>query len=251
MSCDEKKFKGSQCSISGNNYEKCVFEIVNKCILNKKKFNTQKSTDLGGSNCINDIQCNYNDEKDIGIEIKKCKTPDWMQCSIKYNVEEKKWESTKNGKIPKDSAKIFDEIINKISIFENDIPPFMIKKITHEEWIKIKKETKKWNDVYIEIPNDTIQKIYSCKKCQYIQISDYGLYHLGDDVCNFDVPEFTIEQQMRIRIKIHTKKDKDGFCKMSVMAACKPKNIKLLEKSKYTLDNKDKLPKNLTHQDKQ
>jgi hypothetical protein len=224
--------------------------VVNNCLLNNKKFNTQQSVDLGGSNCINDIQCNYKDKNDIGIEIKKCKTPDWMQCSIKYNIETKLWKSSKNGKIPKESSKIFDDIINNVNLFDNDIPCFMNEKITHEEWTKIKKGTKKWNDVYIEIPNDTIQKIYTHKKCQYIQISDYGLYYLDNDVCNFDVPKFELEQQMRIRIKIHTKKDKDGFCKMSVMAACKPKNIKLLEKSKYTLDDKNKLPKNLIYQDK-
>lgn len=104
------------------------------------------------------------------------------------------------------------------------------------------------NDVYIDIPNDTIKKLYSMKRCQYIQISnDYGLYHLGEDVCNFDVPEFIIEQQIRIRTKIHTKKDKNGFCNMSIIAACQPKNIKLLEKSKYTLDNKNNIPKNLIY----
>ena len=48
---------------------------------------------------------------------------------------------------------------------------------------------------------------------------------------------------MRIRIKIHSKKNKKGYCSMSVTAACKPKNIKLLQKSPYSLDDTNKLPK--------
>ena len=34
---------------------------------------------------------------------------------------------------------------------------------------------------------------------------------------------------------------------MSVTAACKPKNIKTLEKSKYSLDDEKKLPNNLIY----
>ena len=106
-----------------------------------------------------------------------------------------------------------------------------------------KKKTNKWDDIYIDIPSDTITKLYQAKKCNYIQISDgCGLYHLGNDICGFDVPLFKIEQQIRIRTKIHTKKNKKGFCNLSVTVACQPKNIKELIPSKYSLDNKDKLP---------
>jgi len=67
------------------------------------------------------------------------------------------------------------------------------------------------NDQYIDIPSDIISRLYKAKLCNYIQISNgYGLYHLGDNVCNFDVPLFNIEQQIRIRTKIHTRKNKKG-----------------------------------------
>ena len=62
-----------------------------------------------------------------------------------------------------------------------------------------------------------------------------------------NVPLFDLEQQLRIRTKIHTKKNKKGFCSLSVTAACQPKNIKELILSQYTLDNKDKLPGNLIY----
>lgn len=83
--------KGSQCSISGHNYEKKIYNICKKCYINNKPFNTQKDEELAGCSSKNDIECNFIEKKDIGIEIKKSNTPDWMQCSIKYNNKTKKW----------------------------------------------------------------------------------------------------------------------------------------------------------------
>ena len=99
----------------------------------------------------------------------------------------------------------------------------------------------------MNIKNDTIKKLYTEKGCKYIQISGKGLYHLGDDICDFKVPEFICDQELRIRTKIHKRKDKKGFCHLSVMAACKPININNIEDSKFSLDDKNKLPKNLIY----
>ena len=74
------------------------------------------------------------------------------------------------------------------------------------------------------------------------QVSEKGLYHLGNDICNFNVPEFICEQQLRIRTKIHNKKNKKGYCDLSVIVACQPKNIKDLVISNYSLDDETKLP---------
>ena len=71
--------------IFGKKYELEIFNIVSKCLLNDKKFNTQNKEDLGGCNYKNDIECNMYNEKDIPIEIKKSTSPDWMQCSLKYD----------------------------------------------------------------------------------------------------------------------------------------------------------------------
>lgn len=242
------KLKGSQCSVNGNNYEKEIYNVVKDTYINNKPFNTQKEEELAGSSNKNDIECNFRIEKDIGIEIKKFNTPDWMQCSITYNKETKSWEATKKGKIPIKCREIFNNIINKLNLFNNNIPLFMEKSITHEEWIKIKKNTDEWNDKYIDIPSNIISKLYQAKGCSYIQISDgYGLYHLGNDICNFNVSLFDIEQQIRARTKIHSKKNKKGFCSLSVTIACQPKNIKELKKSKYSLDDKNKLPNTLIY----
>lgn len=238
--------KGKLCSINGRNYEIEIHNIIKNCNINGKSFNTQHKNNLGGSSSKNDIECNYNIHKDIGIEVKKYNTPDWMQCCIKYDDKQKKWVTTSKGKIPNKSRDIFNQLINNIHIFNGEIPPFMKKRITHDEWIQIKKNTNQWNDSYFDIPNDTIQKLYKEKKCEYIQISNgYGLYHLGNDICNFNVPIFNIEQHLRIRTKIHAKKNKKGFCNLSVTIACQPKNIKSFAKSNYSLDDVNKLPKNL------
>ena len=92
-------------------------------------------------------------------------------------------------------------------------------------------------------------KLYSEKGCSYIQISEKGLYHLGNDICDFKVPIFICDQRLRIRTKIHERKNKKGFCKLSVTIACQPKNINYLVNSKYSLDNQMTLPNDLVYGD--
>ncbi len=237
--------KGSESSRNGKKYELCVYNTIKNCRINGKEFNTQKEDELGGCSSKNDIECNLNSEKDVPIEIKKMKSPDWMQCSIKYDSESKMWKGSSKNKIPESAKNIFEELISSITLFNNKIPPFMINNITHNEWVKIKKETTDFNDVYIDCPDDTIKRLYKEKGCKYIQISEKGLYHLGDDICNFGVPEFICPQHIRVRTKIHSKQNSKGFCILSVTIACQPKNSKY-DKSNFSLDNKLLLPSNLS-----
>ncbi len=246
--------KGKMCSVSGNNYEKQVHSIVHRCTLYDIPFNTQNVSDLGSSTNKNDIVCNLKStdgsiDKTFGIEIKRYNTPDWMQCSISFDEKLNKWTAHKiKSKIPIECYNIFEGLLNHINLFNGNIPPFIHKHITYDEWLSIKKSNHIWNDLYIDIPNNTIQKLYSIKGCKYIQLSNgYGLYHLGHDICNFNVPEFIIDQQLRIRVKVHSRKNKNGFCNLSITAACQPKKIKLLTKSPYSLDNIQSLPLNLTY----
>jgi len=241
--------KGSGCSIEGKKYEREVHAIVKNYLLNDKPFNTQNEEELGACSSKNDMECNMKSERDVSIEIKKAQTPDWMQCSINYDIENKRWIGSPRNKIPEASKKIFEEIISTIELFNGKIPPFMLTNITHEEWKKIKLEKNDFDDVYINCPCDTIKKLYSEKGCSYIQISGKGLYHLGQDICGFNVPEFICEQQLRIRTKIHSRKNKKGFCSLSVTVACKPKDIKQIVNSPYSLDNQTKMPNNLVYND--
>lgn len=239
--------KGAGCSAEGKRYELQIHSIVKHCELNGKKFNTQEELELGGCNAKNDIECNLHETGDIPIEIKKIKTPDWMQCSLKYDVTAQRWMGSPKNKIPEKSKQIFEELLSGIELFNGKIPPFMLRDLTHEEWTAIKKETPDFNDTYIDCPPDIIKRLYGEKGCVYIQISDKGLYHLGEDVCGFHVPEFLCEQQLRVRTKIHARKNSRGFCSLSVTIACQPKNIKLLPASPYSLDTIHQLPPNLQY----
>jgi hypothetical protein len=261
--------KGSNCSKLGKKYEIQVLNIVQNCIfttssdkpheteddIDSDRFNTQTEDDVGGSSIMTDIKCNWRNDKKIGVEIKHNTPPDWSQCVLSYNTELTKTENhswhvstssrTKNSPEVK---QIFNEIIGNIALFNGQIPPFLHTQLTYEEWKSTKKQTKDFNDYYVDIPNDTIQRLYRAKQCSYIQLSNQGLYHLGTDICNFNVPEFRCDQRLRIRIKVHSTKNKQGFCSLSVTAACQPKNIKLkkivdLTSSVFSLDTLAKLPK--------
>lgn len=239
------KKKGSLCSINGKKYELQIHKTINKCYINNEKFNKQLEKDLGGCSSSNDLSFIYLN-KEYGIEVKKKGSPDWMQCKLIRN--DNKWDYSNKSKIPKESSKVIVELINNYEkrtnskLYNGQIPPFLERNITYKEWKDIKLNNSIWNDKYISIPKDTINKVYSSKQCKYIQISDYGLYYLDEDICNFNVPKFDIEQRIRIRIKVHKTKTSKGWCSLSIMAACQPINIKKLIKSPYSLDNKDLLP---------
>jgi hypothetical protein len=238
--------RGSNCSIEGKKYELLIYEIAKKCVskITGKSFNTQASEELGGSSAENDIVCNWVEERDVPIEIKK-KTPDWMQCSLKYNESSGSWTGGVRNKIPEASKLIFQELLKDRVLFNGKIPPFLAAPITHEQWLKIKSETTDFEDTYFDCPPGTISRLYGEKGCKYIQVHGKGLYHLGQDVCGFGVPLFECDQQMRIRTKIHGRQNTKGFCSLSVTMACQPKQIKDLSASPYSLDCVDKLPSNL------
>lgn len=235
--------KGALCSIRGREYEIAIHQVLKYCSLNGSLFHTQSVDELAGSSSKNDLQCNMNAVNDIGIEAKIYSTPDWMQSSLHYCPERKRWFS-KKGKNPDECQKIFDSILERVCIFDGGIPPFMERDITHDEWKDIKKSTTQWNDTYFDIPDNTIQQLYRAKGCHYIQVSNgYGVYHLGEDVCSFGVPEFNIQQKLRIRTKVHSRKNSRGYCSLSVMAACQPKKLQDLPRSPYSLDDTARLPR--------
>lgn len=245
--------RGSQCSVQGGKYEQKVHDVVSQCLLQDSdrniSFNTQLSSQLGGSTAVNDLQCNFNETNDIGIEIKKNGSPDYTHCKMFYDDNEpvQKWRAAYNAKskVPEACKKIYDNLLQNTCLFNNEKTPFMERDLTLTEWNHIKKSTDKWNDVYVPVPSNTIQSLYKTKGCQYIQVEKHGLYHLGEDICGFGVPEFQVEQRIRIRIKVHHSKNAKGFCALSVMAAAQPVSLKKLVPSPYSLDNVQKLPPKL------
>lgn len=262
--------KGAGCSKAGRLYEHIIHDIVSKCIIantdtstdtstdadayayKETLFNTQLKSSLGGCSAGNDLECNFKGDRDIPIEIKKKNTPDWMQLKLVYNSDLKTWTGCPNPKIPLAAKTLFEKLLLDVTgggkaIFNGEIPPFLLRNITHTEWLAVKKESNAFKDMYFECPSDTILQLYREKGCKYIQISDKGLYHLGEDSCNFQVPEFICDQELRLRTKIHTRANAAGFCSLSVTIACKPKKINTLPPSSYSLDCVEKLPVSLIY----
>jgi hypothetical protein len=237
--------KGAGCSKSGSLYAHIVFNIVSKTIsvADDRYLNTQEVSELAGSTSGHDLVCDWNKKRDIPIEIKKSKTPDWMQCVIHYDQKRMRWIGSKRCKIPIRAREYYERLLGDITLFDGDIPPFVTSKLSYEEWIKIKASTSIFDDCYVDIPSNVIRKLYKFKGCKYIQISDKGLYHLSKDVCDFGVPKFVCEQRLRIRIKVHSKKT----CSLSVTISAQPKNITDLPLSPYSLDDPNRLPKCLRY----
>ena len=71
----ENQTRGKQCSINGLKYEQTIHSVVKNCLLNGVRFNTQDVSELGGSSSKCDIVC-HNGKNMVGIEVKKCKSPD-------------------------------------------------------------------------------------------------------------------------------------------------------------------------------
>jgi len=236
---------GAGCSVSGKNYE---IKIAKTCKTVQSPyieipFNTQELNTLGGCGADIDIKLNWRAEGDIGVEAKR-PTPDWMQMKLDKN-KEGVWVGVAGGKIPVASKMIFETIIGAANLFHGKTPTFLEHPVTHIEWTAIKKETPEFKDHYISCGDNTISQLYKAKGCQYIQVDGKGLYHTGEDTCDFGVPYFTCPQRIRIRLKVHTRSNKKGNMCLSVMAAAQPVKLKDLVASKYSLDTAAKLPPTL------
>lgn len=205
--------KGSMCSVKGKLYEdKCYRNIKHSPKIIGQGGGSSAKPDIYTQN--GHIECKHNDP------------PDWGQSTLKW--KEGRWVPTNE---------LFQQYMDRVNFKP---PPFLInKKMTRDEWIKIKHDYK---DEYLTVYNHEIQDFYKNKGCAYIQISGRGLYHLGEDPLEWGVPELKLEQKIRIRCKDHGSKASTRY---SVTAAFQPSNIKTLTPSEYSIDDRTRLPPNL------
>jgi len=228
----KKSRGGANCSQNGKNYEIQVAKVCKmlQSIYMEIPFHTQADTDLGGSTAGQDIYVNFKSEKDVGIECKHNST-EFMQMSI-LPYDEGRWRGGSRCKIPSASKDVFEEILNS-NILSMAPPPFLERSIRFVEWESVKHLYK---DQYVNVPIDTIARVYKSKGSHYVQISEHGLYHTGEDPCGFGVPYLAVEQRLRVRCKRHGKKDIDGHhIPSSVMVSLCPK-LQTLPVSHFTLD---------------
>jgi hypothetical protein len=247
----EQKLKGgAKCLDNGIKYEKKIWDNLKYITINNKKFNTQTELELGGSTLKTDILCNFNNNiKNIGIEIKNIISTEYIQLDVHKNKGDK-WQGPSKSRNPLSIVNRYLEEINSQSdLYYGILPP--LNKTREEfdkwqEWLvkeKIKRchgKTKEYT--WICKDKDFVRKNYRDKGCHYIQINNYGLYHLGEDICNFNVPEFNPDIII-LRLR----------CKRRGGKGCIPSSITMsptisgLIKSNFTLDNIEKMPKNLIY----
>jgi hypothetical protein len=236
-------YKGFYASVFGKRYEDSVHQVVNKCQTESGRlFNTQSKDELGGCSMRNDLECNFAQPRDTPIEVKKKNSPDWMQVTLVFDKESKKWKTNPKCKINQEARNIFESIIQKYNIFGGQEPSFLKSNITHEQWVQLKTSSNTFSDEYLECPDDTIARLYRSKGCKYVQISEKGLYHVGDDIHQFGVPMLICKQVIRIRTKVHSRVNRNGFCHLSVTASCRPENVRDLPNSRFSLDDRNSLP---------
>jgi hypothetical protein len=211
--CSNHKMKSS---LSGKLYEELVAGIL------------KIGSTAGSNKNLNDIRLPWKDTF-VDIEAKQTIRAEFGQrrCQIDMGVLS----------VP---HPMFQDCISHTELFSGKIPPFLEKTgMTFPEWDIVAPEFK---DEQHHAPSDVISKYYKEKGNSYIQIRGLGLYHTGEDVCNFGVPYFKCPTHLRIRCKRHGKKcpltGKD--IPTSVMASfwvSKPP-----PSSPFSLDDVSKLP---------
>lgn len=85
--------------------------------------------------------------------------------------------------------------------FRGRIPSFVLGHRSYRLW---RSEKRHFRSEYIAIEDaDIISRYYKNKGCHYIQLESLGLFHTGENPCEFDVPLFTCRTRLRIRCKQH------------------------------------------------
>ena len=254
-----KKTNKSNATQSGYAYEKVLHSTLKHVLFQSPwsldciPFLTDRLHSQGGSSPNPDIAFQYIDKKGkiqkSNIEIKtRFDGTDWGQFQMVYN----------NGMYaPKDTQKQISWIAQKCAHLLNthnekivlELPP---SNLTLEQWHDYKQEcqnkakhnstyTDPTQDVYIPVAQDDILEYYRSKNNSYVQVKDYGLYHFGDDVCDFGVPLLEIpDVDLRFRIKNHgSRKDKTQIFSLTVALRIQTKPCK----SNISLDNHQQFPK--------
>lgn len=199
-------------------YEMQIHNIMRKCEISGRAFNTQNREDITTCAYDNDLQCNYQRIGDIGIEIKTGYTPSWISSAL--NREKYTWDITSQSEHRSATKWYFRELIRE-------------ERIEHDSIDRIR---------YIPAENNTINRLFLSRKCHYIQIKDFGLYHLGQDICGFGTPKL----DMKCLVKVDNFTRRDGSKKVAI--ACCPMYGNLrIEPSPYSLDDITRLPPKLRY----
>jgi len=184
---------------------------------------TQRVEDLGCRTGKTDIIIDYLGMK-IGVEV-KAGLKYFSKCSLQYI--DHKWVLGKTGGFS--------------PLFEAEVP----KDLWNGEYPSNTNDIQSLRKYTISIPIRCtfVSDLYAHKGCQYIQIKNYGLYHLGEDICGFGVDRFEIPQELEFSMIGENGKFNPVVRPVIVNSSC-------TFKSRFSLDAVDKLPCNMLY-DKQ
>ena len=250
----QKKKSGNRSSRNGKEYEIEIHRVLQNVMIvftkmNRIKiipFHTQHEKELGGSSSKTDIVCQLDDIHRIGIEVKNNIHCEFIQLDI-HPIGNNKWtgplRTTKNSHPETVIQRYLLELENnKMTLFDGDLPPLKKSRQEFDTWQKKFLEKHKTKDYTWECQTENfIQLNYREKGNHYIQIRDYGLFHLGEDVCHFGCPEFKPKKTF-IRIRCKRRGGSQSAPSSITMSAFIKKPF---EKSKFSLDHCKRLPKNL------
>lgn len=149
--------------------------------------------------------------KFYNLEIKLDLKADFGQGTLRYNWDDKKWESYADSQTMKELLDYFNvsdfanekwtKIPNKVGVNDTGKSRPKIKTLSQRE---INEDKKNFPDYFLDLKGrNPIAEYYNNKNIYYIQIGyNNGFYYMGQDIANLGVPEFKPRgQKIRIRRK--------------------------------------------------
>jgi hypothetical protein len=179
--------RGGACLQNGLCYEKKVAESLSTLVYEGHSLQLRATT--AGATSESDIRFTLQ-AIEYGIEVK----------------DKKAFEGGQKRMIPGDTGLfipedcLHKECLSTYIPFQGRIPSFLKGDKRPEQWLA---EKHLFADEYISVDSKKVAEYYRRKGESYIQVEGKGLYHLGQDVLAWGVPEFVCETLLRIRCKCH------------------------------------------------
>lgn len=217
---------------TGDTYEEKIYQICLTKNIIPKGF---KRAGASANNA--DIQIIHK-SRILNIEVKNNKNPDYGQRIIHYNPINKNWYWGKKDEVSElfEGANLRDHI-------NPNFEPVLYKKrkkgelsyqivndqpYTEEDF---KFDQKSFEKPNIKVSNEALFLYYRKRNVFYIQIEDFGFYHLESDIASLGTTQFDGELSFRFRLKVHSSKPRHNCSFFGIMKLAKKPTL-----SKFNLE---------------
>ena len=173
----------------GDKYEKDIFDICN----NRKIL--KPGSVRGQASSKSDLIFVHNNEN-YNLEVKADRNADFGQKYIKWdNSNGWTWSTP-------DAVTFFYDQLNIIELIDKNFIPRRYIKDKDLITIEDKKfDQSKFEKANIECDIKGLFKYYKSKNCYYLQLENYGFYHLHSDMANLETQQFDGSITLRLRCK--------------------------------------------------